>query len=234
MKTLVGTVAGHSYRLAVGKSVNAVCRALVNDDLAAGEAEWAKRAAKYAALRPRTFRAYVIPHSHPVLTLNTRYLDDQHTAQLATFVHEQIHWFLADHMDCAKTDAALTELRVLYPTVPTELPTGARGERSTYLHLIVCTLELQALTELLGAERTAAVGALDPLYVGIPDGAHGYGADRWSVTASWGHCAGAIKRGGSFAVQSATCETSPGFVGTRRSLSSIALSETETVIFAQH
>ena len=42
VKTLVGTVAGHSYRLAVGKSVNAVCRALVNDDLAAGEAEWAK------------------------------------------------------------------------------------------------------------------------------------------------------------------------------------------------
>ena len=33
---------------------------------------------------------------------------------------------------------------------------------------------------------------------------------------------------------SATCETSPGFLGTRRALSSIALSETETVIFAQH
>jgi len=49
-----------------------------------------------------------------------------------------------------KTDAALTELRALYATVPTALPTGASGERSTYLHLIVCTLELQALTELLG------------------------------------------------------------------------------------
>jgi hypothetical protein len=94
----------------------------------------------------------VIPHSHPVLTLNTRYLDDD-TAQLATFVHEQIHWFLTDHLERAKTDAALTELRTLYPTVPTALPTGASGERSTYLHLIVCTLELQALTELLSEQR---------------------------------------------------------------------------------
>ncbi|MEE8291959.1 MAG: hypothetical protein V3R80_10785, partial [Candidatus Tectomicrobia bacterium] len=89
---------------------------------------------------------------HPVLTLNTRYLNDD-TAQLATFVHEQIHWFLRNHLERAKTIAALTELRALYPTVPTQLPTGARGERSTYLHLIVCALELQALTELLDEQR---------------------------------------------------------------------------------
>src|SRR5262245_22355526 len=84
----------------------------------------------------------VIPHSHPVLTLNTRYVDDD-TAQLATFVHAQLHWFLTDHVERAKTGAALTELRALYPTVPTALPKGAMGERSTYLHLIVCHLELQ-------------------------------------------------------------------------------------------
>ncbi len=104
---------------------------------------------KWLFTRDVLIQSGVLPHSHPVLTLNTRYLDDN-TAQLATFVHEQIHWFLTDHMERAKTDAALTELRALYPTVPTELPTGARGERSTYLHLIVCALELQALTELLG------------------------------------------------------------------------------------
>src|SRR5689334_3245027 len=44
----------------------------------------------------------VIPHSHPVLTLNTRYLVDD-TAELATFVHEQLHWFLTDHVERAKT-----------------------------------------------------------------------------------------------------------------------------------
>ena len=106
---------------------------------------------KWLFTRDVLIQSGVLPHSHPVLTLNTRYLDDD-TAQLATFVHEQIHWFLTDHMERAKTDAALTELRVLYPTVPTERPTGAGGERSTYLHLIVCTVELQALTELLGEQ----------------------------------------------------------------------------------
>ena len=95
----------------------------------------------------------VTPHSRPVLTLNTRYLDDD-TAQLATFVHEQLHWLLTDHVERAKTNAALTELRALYPTVPTAPPEGdPMGERSTYLHLIVCMLELQALTELLDEPR---------------------------------------------------------------------------------
>jgi non-ribosomal peptide synthetase component F len=36
----------------------------------------------------------VIPHSHPVLTLNTRHLEDREQL-LALFLHEQIHWFLA-------------------------------------------------------------------------------------------------------------------------------------------
>jgi hypothetical protein len=107
---------------------------------------------KWLFTRRVLIQSGVIPQSHPVLTLNTRYLDDD-TAQLATLVHEQIHWFLTDHLERTKTGAALAELRALYPTVPTELPTGARGERSTYLHLIVCTLELQALTELLGEPR---------------------------------------------------------------------------------
>lgn len=107
---------------------------------------------KWLFTRDVLIQSGVIPHSHPVLTLNTRYLDDD-TAQLATFVHEQIHWFLTDHLERAKTDAALTELRALYPIVPTELPAGARGEWSTYLHLIVCSFELQALIELVGEPR---------------------------------------------------------------------------------
>jgi hypothetical protein len=107
---------------------------------------------KWLFTRSVLIQSGVIPQSHPVFTLNTRYLDDD-TAQLATFVHEQTHWFLTDHLERTKTGAALAELRALYPTVPTELPTGASGERSTYLHLIVCTFERQALTELLGEPR---------------------------------------------------------------------------------
>jgi hypothetical protein len=106
---------------------------------------------KWLFTRDVLIQSGVIPHSHPVLTLNTRYVDDD-TAQLGTFVHEQLHWFLTDHVERAKTNAALTELRALYPTVPTALPEGAMGERSTYLHLIVCHLELQALTALLGEQ----------------------------------------------------------------------------------
>jgi hypothetical protein len=106
---------------------------------------------KWLFTRDVLLQSGVIPHSHPVLTLNTRYVDDD-TAQLATFVHEQLHWFLTDHVERANTNAALTELRALYPTVPTALPEGAMGERSTYLHLIVCHLELQALTALLGEQ----------------------------------------------------------------------------------
>jgi hypothetical protein len=104
---------------------------------------------KWLFTRDVLIQSGVIPHSHPVLTLNTRYLDDD-TAQLATFVHEQIHWFLTDHVGDARTNAAVSELRGLYPQAPTAPPEGARNAWSTYLHLILCTLELQALTELLG------------------------------------------------------------------------------------
>ncbi len=91
----------------------------------------------------------VIPHSHPILTLNTRYVDDD-IAQLATFLHEQHHWFLVDRR--AATDAAIADLRALYPTVPDEPPEAARSEESTYLHLLVCYLELQAVAGLVGED----------------------------------------------------------------------------------
>ncbi len=55
---------------------------------------------KWLFTRDVLIQSGVIPHSHPVLTLNTRYVDDD-TAQLATFVHEQLHWFLTDHVERA-------------------------------------------------------------------------------------------------------------------------------------
>jgi hypothetical protein len=92
----------------------------------------------------------VIPHSHPVLTLNTRYVRDDELA-LSTFVHEQLHWHLLAKGDAA--DRADAALRRLFPTVPTKPPEGARDETSTYLHLALCYLEYQALRELLGHLR---------------------------------------------------------------------------------
>lgn len=48
-----------------------------------------------------------------------------------------------------------------------DFPAGARDERSTYLHLVVCPLELAALTEVIGAERAEAAVRLAPVYTWI-------------------------------------------------------------------
>jgi hypothetical protein len=95
-----------------------------------------------------------IPHSHPVLTLHTRHLnsDDQ---LLSTYVHEQLHWFLDEHLQ--QTTAAENDLRRIYPKVPVGYPDGSDDEEGTYLHLITCYLEMQADRELMGPERTLAV-----------------------------------------------------------------------------
>ena len=92
----------------------------------------------------------VIPHSHPVLTLNTQYVDDD-VRQLSTFLHEQIHW-LAD-ADTIATERVIGEFRQRYPEVPVGEGRGARSEFSTYLHLAVCWLELDAMIRLVGQEQ---------------------------------------------------------------------------------
>ena len=53
-------------------------------------------------------------------------------------------------------NAALVELRRLYPQVPIDPPEGAGSLQSTYLHILIGGLELDALTRLVGpaeAER---------------------------------------------------------------------------------
>lgn len=91
----------------------------------------------------------VIAHSHPVLTLNTRWIAED---LLATYVHEQIHWFLSDNRK--RTEQGIAELKEIYPKVPVGNPDGARNEYSTYLHLIVNYLEYQAMKELIGEAKT--------------------------------------------------------------------------------
>ncbi len=87
-----------------------------------------------------------IPHSTPVLTLNTRHLKDDELL-LSTFVHEQLHWFLNQKKE---TDKAVEELRVLFPKVPVGFPDGAEDEYGTYAHLLVNFLEWRADKDLLG------------------------------------------------------------------------------------
>lgn len=67
---------------------------------------------------------------------------------LSTFVHEQLHWYVTQNEK--GLDAAIAELKTMFPKVPDKGPEGARDEALTYLHLAVCYLEYRALRELLG------------------------------------------------------------------------------------
>lgn len=100
--------------------------------------------------------SYVIPHSHPVLTLNTKYVRND-LRQLSTFVHEQAHWFeAADERDAA-SKGAIQALRRMYPHPPSADEIGTRSEHSTYLHLVINWLELDGMVELVGEKEARAI-----------------------------------------------------------------------------
>jgi len=92
-----------------------------------------------------------IPHSHPVLTLNTRHIDDD-ALQLATFLHEQMHWYVSGKGEVLQ--AAITDLRAVYPDAPIGGVQGGRDDWSTYLHLIINMMEFDVLSQIIG--RTEA------------------------------------------------------------------------------
>ena len=97
-----------------------------------------------------------IPHSHPVLTVGYGDHDDDNLL-LSNFVHEQLHWWLVAHQPA--TDAAVIELRQLFPGMPVGGTDGAQDEQSSYLHLIVNYLEYQGDKVLLGNQKAADVMA---------------------------------------------------------------------------
>lgn len=92
----------------------------------------------------------VIPHSHPVLTLNTK--NQGNNELLSTFIHEQIHWYLSDDANKGRVSNAMDEFKRKYKDVPVGGRKGARDEYSTYLHLIVCYLEYAGIAELISQE----------------------------------------------------------------------------------
>ncbi len=105
-----------------------------------------------------------IPHSTPVLTLNARYLKDDHRA-LATYLHEQLHWFAPGWRP--EVNRAIEELRQRYPSVPPREAGGARDENSTYLHLVVCPLEYAAMIDVVGTEAARATVERADVYTWI-------------------------------------------------------------------
>lgn len=99
---------------------------------------------------------WVIPHSHPVLTLNTRrYPFDG--PLLATYLHEQLHWFATER--AAGAERAIEALRARYPNPPVGHPDGAQDTDASLLHYAICYLEWWALLEVVGQEEAARIFA---------------------------------------------------------------------------
>ena len=97
-----------------------------------------------------------VPHSHPVLTLNTSVRNE--AGILLQYLHEQMHWYLTRlGTKAAPGSPLIAELQQMYPDAPTTLPEGARDQYSTYLHLIVNRLEIETATQYLGRERAVAL-----------------------------------------------------------------------------
>ena len=95
-----------------------------------------------------------VAHSKPVLTLNGRFLDNDDRA-LSQYVHEQGHWVLGRHQ--RELRDLFRELTLAFPGIPTEPPQGSGGLQDSYFHLAVILLEWDALDQLIGVERAAAV-----------------------------------------------------------------------------
>lgn len=95
-----------------------------------------------------------IPFSHPVLTLNCNDLDND-VKQLSTFLHEQFHWL--EESVPAQREKTIQDFKALFPEVPVGGRTGARSSYSTYLHLIVCDLEFQSMTQVVGEEKARQI-----------------------------------------------------------------------------
>jgi hypothetical protein len=94
-----------------------------------------------------------IPYSHPSITLNTWVHDD--LGLLSVYLHEQMHWYVTwySHAHAPQWRQLLERLRARYPAVPAAEAGGANDEFSTYLHLLVNWLEVEAVSQFIDRSR---------------------------------------------------------------------------------
>jgi hypothetical protein len=107
-------------------------------------------------------QSFVVPHSHPVLTLNTRNAEKPQQL-LSSWLHEEFHWWTSSKS--ADTLLAIADLKKTWPKVEA----GAAADiQSTYLHLIVCYLEYRSLVHFLGEgpakDLIGSLAAKDKIY----------------------------------------------------------------------
>jgi hypothetical protein len=119
---------------------------------------------KYTFTRTLVIEERAMNHAFPTLTLNVHFLgsDDE---LLSSFLHEQLHWYLAQHR--LAMEDTVRRLKAMYPRAPVGLPEGADTEYSTYGHLVDCYLEIQADRQVIGRERTDRVIKNKPWYTWI-------------------------------------------------------------------
>lgn len=96
-------------------------------------------------------QSQIIPFSHPVLTINTKYAEYPNKI-LAIFLHEQFHWWIVKNQ--IRTNLAIVELKALFPKAPV---TQSSGKDSTFTHIIVCYLEYSTLKFLIGHKEAKKV-----------------------------------------------------------------------------
>lgn len=109
---------------------------------------------KYLFTKDVVISSFTRPTSHPILTINTKNLNNDDTA-LSAFLHEQFHWF--EELYQKEIEKVVEELRKIYPDVPVGGEEGAKDEYSTYMHLVVCFLEYEELKKLIGENRARKV-----------------------------------------------------------------------------
>jgi hypothetical protein len=110
---------------------------------------------KYTITRDIMIERGAMNHSHPVLTLNLRFLDNDDLA-LSAYVHEQGHWVLTDR-NRADNQALFQDLERAFPKLDIQQPQGDGELRSSYFHIAVCMLEWRAMEDLVGPERALKV-----------------------------------------------------------------------------
>lgn len=96
-----------------------------------------------------------IPHSHPILTLNTFPYNDENII-LVTFIHEQLHWYF-DSLENDIKNSLISALKNKFPDAPWGEPVGCIDQISTYEHLVICHMAQVVLAEFVGNEAANKV-----------------------------------------------------------------------------
>ena len=78
---------------------------------------------------------------------------------MISYLHEQLHWLLAGRRGDRGIAAALRQVESRYPGPPGRDEGGAASTESTWLHLLLCALQVDVLSALIGASRTQATVA---------------------------------------------------------------------------